>query len=247
MSVSSNSKLNSPIKLYVFDKAYGLRQVGPFCAKLEMLFTSLDVPFEQILLKREHIGLNPKAKTPFVEIDGEIITDSEVITHHVDGLLDGKIFEGLSSQQRSQGLALARLAEEHLYWIMVHARWANDEYWENTIRPAWYPSLVQTLEEADMLRKVMLDEIYYQGLGRHTREELEGFARRDLDALQDALPEHGYLFGETPCIYDFAITCITAGIYDNIPTWVTSVAEEYKELHKYTERVQEHVGVYMRK
>ena len=39
-----------------------------------------------------------------------------------------------------------------------------------------------------------------------------------------------------------------AGIYDNQPaTWVTQLAQPYGNLHAYTERVQEAVGVWGRK
>ena len=88
---------------------------------------------------------------------------------------------------------------------------------------------------------------HLQGLGRHTLEEQRGFARRDLQALQDAVGAEGFLFGDTPNVYDFTVASLLAGIYDQQPpTWVTEIALEYLPLKAYTERVQLHTGVFGR-
>ena len=84
-----------------------------------------------------------------------------------------------------------------------------------------------------------------QGLGRHSEDEERGFARRDLQALQDAAGPDGFLFGDEPCVYDFAIAAIMTGMLYNRPkTWLTPIAEEYTDLVAYTQRVQAHVGIY---
>ena len=93
-----------------------------------------------------------------------------------------------------------------------------------------------------------MEQTYHlQGLGRHNQEEQEGFARRDLQALQDAVQGDGFLFAAEPCVYDFAIASFMAGVCDQQPaTWMTHVANEYGGLKEYTERVQQRVGVFGR-
>jgi len=100
---------------------------------------------------------------------------------------------------------------------------------------------------AGMARRQVRQGYHLHGLGRHTLEEQRGFAERDLGALQDAVPGDGFLFGETPDIFDFTVAGMMAGIYDNRPqTWVTEIAAGYESLRAYTERVQESIGVYGR-
>ena len=86
------------------------------------------------------------------------------------------------------------------------------------------------------------------GLGRHTREEQEGFARRDLQALSSAIGDSGFLLAsDKPGYFDFTIAGFLAGIYDQQPpTWINAIAEEFPNLKSYTERVQEAVGVWGR-
>lgn len=50
-----------------------------------------------------------------------------------------------------------------------------------------------------------------------------------------------------PCIYDFSVASIMAGVHDNtLGTWLTGVAYDYPGLKTYTDRVLTSVGVYGR-
>ena len=60
--------------------------------------------------------------------DGKRIADSELITEYLDGMTGGKVYEGLDVGQRAYGVALARLAEDHLYWLMVASRWLEEAW-----------------------------------------------------------------------------------------------------------------------
>jgi hypothetical protein len=158
------------------------------------------------------------------------------------------VHAGLSDKDRAVGLALSRLVDDHLYWIFVASRWLDD---------GWFPNIVEGFFHiapwpirgfiARQARKEVQQTYHLQGLGRHNQEEQEGFARRDLQALQDAVQGDGFLFAAEPCVYDFAIASFMAGVFDQQPaTWMTHVANEYGGLKEYTERVQQRVGVFGR-
>jgi glutathione S-transferase len=233
--------------LVTFPPAFGLRNVSPFCLKIEMLLTSLDIPFEIQELSDPRKA--PKGKVPFLLVDGKRIADSELITEYLDNLTGGKVYAGLTGKQKAMGVALTRLAEDHLYWLMVASRWLDDEWWPNVVEGFFgtLPGLVRPLI-ASIPRKTIAKTYQLHGLGRHSLEEQEGFARRDLDALATAVPAQGFLFGDTPNIYDFTVAGLMAGVYDNEPlTWVSRLAQEHPGLKDYTERVQESVGVWGRK
>ncbi len=234
------------ITLVTLGSAFEMRNVSPFCLKIEMLLKSLELPFEEAVQSDPRKA--PKGKLPYLEVDGKQLPDSELITQYLDEITQGKVYAGLSPQQRAYGVALTRLAEDHLYWIMVASRWLDDAWWPNVVDGFFHiaPALVRPLA-ANGARKQVRRTYELQGLGRHTLEEQRGFAERDLQALQDAAGDDGFLFGDEPNIFDFTVAGVMSGIYDNKPpTWLTKLAEQYEGLNAYTERVQAHMGLYGR-
>jgi glutathione S-transferase len=154
----------------------------------------------------------------------------------------------LTPQQCAFGIGLARLSEDHLYWIMVASRWLDDNWWPNVVDGFFHiaPALIRPFV-AGAARRQVRQTYNLQGLGRHSISEQRGFAQRDLQALQDAVGESEFLFGDTPNIFDFTVTGVMSGIYDNRPpTWLTDMAQEYVALKAYTERVQAYMGLYGR-
>ncbi|MEM1230688.1 MAG: glutathione S-transferase family protein [Pseudomonadota bacterium] len=232
------------ITLYTLGDAFGMQNVSPFCFKAELLLTHLQLPFDLQVEKDPRKA--PKGKMPYAIINGEQIADSELICRRLDELTQGRVYGGLTPAQAAYGLSLTRLAEEHLYWILVASRWLDDDWWPNVVDgffgivPAPFRGLA-----ARGARKSMRQTYDLQGLGRHTLAEQEAFARSDLQALQDAVGDGPFLFGETPCVHDFAVAAILSGIYYNQPaTWLTRLAGAYPALPAYVARVESTVGAY---
>ena len=190
----------------------------------------------------------PKGKVPYLIADDRTIADSELIVEYLNDITQGRVFDGLSAKDRAVGLALTRLVDDHLYWIFVASRWLDDEWFPNIVEGFFHiaPRPIRGFI-ARQARKEITQTYHLQGLGRHTQAEQEGFARRDLQALQDAVHGDGFLFADEPCVYDFALASFMAGVFDQQPaTWMTHVANEYGGLKEYTERVQQQVGVFGR-
>ncbi len=234
------------LKLVVLPGAFGVRNISPFCLKCEMLLTSLGLPFE--LEELANPGKAPKGKLPYL-LDGDIcIADSELIVEYINDKTDGQVYAGLTREQRAHGLALTRLAEEHLYWTGVASRWLDDDWWPNVVEGFFHiiPAPLRGFGSG-MARRQMRKTYHLQGLGRHSLEEQKGFAERDLQALEDSVPAQGFLFGDVPCIFDFAVASLMAGMLDNQPpTWFTELARPHQKLVDYTDRVQAAVGVWGR-
>ena len=234
------------IKLYTFPEAFGLRNVSPFCLRVEMALAYLGLDFEIVL---EHDPRkSPKGKLPFIIDDGLTIPDSELIFQHLDQKTGGGLYGQLKPGEYGQGIAYTRLADDHLYWIMVASRWLDDSWFPNVQQGffAAFPPLLRTLV-GTVARRQMRQTYNLHGLGRHSFEEQQGFARRDLGALADALTGKSYLVGERLTVFDFSVASLLAGLIDNQPpTWVSTLATEYPALQEYAERVQADVGVYAR-
>jgi len=119
------------LELVTLPPAFGMRNVSPFCLKAELLLTALEIPFEHTELADPRKA--PKGKLPYLVADGNVVADSELIVEYLDGMTQGRVYAGLTPAQKAQGFALTRLAEDHLYWIMVASRWLDDDWWPNVV------------------------------------------------------------------------------------------------------------------
>jgi glutathione S-transferase len=232
------------IKLYTFPAAFGLRNVSPFCLKVEMALEHLGLDHEIIL--ESDPRKSPKGKLPYIIDDGHTIADSELIFEYLDAKADGKLFGDISDQEHAIGMAFTRLIEDHLYWIMVASRWLDDSWFDN-VREGFFGTLPSVLKPlvSGMARKQMAKTYQLQGLGNHTLEEQANFSRRDFESVSCALKAGGYICGDRLTAYDFSVVGLLAGIYDQQPrSWVNDVADDFPDVKDYATRVQQEVGVY---
>jgi glutathione S-transferase len=234
------------IQLVTLPPAFGLRNVSPFCLKIEMQLTALGLEFDSTAIQDPRKA--PKGKLPYLVVDGVIVADSELINEFLDTHTNGQVYAGLTESQKAHGFALARLTEDHLYWLMVASRWLDDQWWPNIVKGffGYLPGVVRPLATR-IARRSVRKTYDLHGLGRHSLEEQRSFAERDLRALSASVPENDFLFGTAPGVFDFTITGLMAGIYDQQPeSWITPIARGFPRLQAYTERVQESVGVFGR-
>jgi glutathione S-transferase len=235
------------IKLYTFPEAFGLRNVSPFCLRVEMALAHLGLEFETVL--ESDPGKSPKGKLPFIVDEGHTIPDSELIFQYLDGKCDGALYGHLQPGEFGQGIAYTRLVDDHLYWLMVASRWLDDAWFPN-VKKGFFSAFPPVLRTAIgvLARRQMRRTFDLHGLGKHSFEEQQGFARRDLAALEDALDGKTYLLGERLTVFDFSVASLLSGLIDNQPpTWISTIAEEYAGLRVYAERIQAEVGVYARR
>jgi len=234
------------MKLVTLPPAFGLRNVSPFCLKIEMQLTALGLPFESSTIQDPRKA--PKGKLPYLQVDGRVYPDSELINEFLEEHTQGGVYGGLSDAQKAQGFALTRLTEDHLYWLMVASRWLDDAWWPNVVDGffGFVPAPIRPLASG-FARRSVRKTYHLHGLGRHTLEEQRGFAQRDLHALDASVPDDAFLFGPQPGVFDFTVAGLMAGIYDQQPaSWITPMARRFERLQAYTERVQQEVGVYGR-
>lgn len=231
------------IQLFTFPAAFGLRNVSPFCLKVEMALAYLGVDYE--ITEQFDPRKAPKGKLPYIVEDGRTIADSELILLHLDRNSGGRLYGDLSSGEMARGLAFSRLAEDHLYWMMVASRWLDDDWFDN-VRAGFFgafPPLVRNLVGA-IARGQVRKTYNLHGLGRHTLEEQAGFARRDFEALAAALEEGDYIAGSRLTVYDFAVAGLLAGIYGQQPrSWINDIADDFPSVAAYARRIEEAVGV----
>ena len=115
------------ITLYGFGPMFGLPDPSPFVLKTLTQLKMSGLPFK---LERAGRADAPKGKIPFIRDGDLVLGDSVFILDHLRQAHDVDLDCWLTPEQRSLGWALERMLEDHLYWAIIHARWAIDENFE---------------------------------------------------------------------------------------------------------------------
>lgn len=234
------------IELHTFPAAFGLRNVSPFCLKIEMALKFLNM--DCVVREQTDPRQSPKGKLPFITCDGTTIADSELILEYLDEQSGGGLYGSLTEEQIGQGFAWTRLIEDHLYWLMVASRWIDDQWWPN-VKLGFFGRMPFPLKVIVPIvaRRQVRQTYALHGLGKHTLAEQKQFARRDLQALSHVLSKNPYILGQELTVFDFTVASLLAGIIDNKPaSWMTVLADDFPMLKQYAERVQEELGIWCR-
>lgn len=214
------------IRLYQFPAMWNLPNVSPFCMKLETYLRMAKLPFE--IIKLADPRRTPKKKLPFINDDGFILADTSLIIEYLQKKYGNTLDANLTELQKAQALALQRLMEEHLYWVLVYTRWVKPANWERVKQDffAKSPWFVRVFI-SEILRKQTQKTLYAQGIGRHTAEEIEALGVQDLQALSVVLGQNDFFMGSEPtsidaCAYAFIANILFAPIHSTLSEYAKS-------------------------
>ena len=224
------------ITLYTFGPGFGLPDPSPFVTKAEVLLKMAGVPY-----KTDTTGFNkaPKGKLPYINDNGTIVPDSTFIRQHLESRHGIDFDKGLSPAQRAVAWAFEKMCEDHLYWVLVDARWMNDANFNagprkffNAAPAPIRPAVIVMVKR--QLRRVLKGH----GMGRHSRSEIEALGIRDIDAIAAFLGEKPYLMGNEPCGADATIFAFVAGaLCDRFQTPIRPATERHANLVAYRDRL----------
>jgi glutathione S-transferase len=228
------------ITLYGFGPLFGLPDPSPFVIKTMTQLKMAGLPFA---FERARPAEAPKGKVPFIR-DGELVLgDSVFILDHLKRAHGVELDDHLTAEQRSLGWALERMLEDHLYWAIVHTRWAIDENFEKG--PAQFfagaPEAVKH-ESQEGVRRTL----HGQGFGRHSEDEIAELAGRDFAAAAVLLGDKPFLFGQQPSSMDATLFAFTASaasplfdtkIREAAETWPNLVAHQWRLMDRFYETV----------
>lgn len=174
---------------------------SPFTAKVECVLRIARVPYR--LNAVANPGSAPRAKLPYMEDGQDIVPDSEHIIAYLKAVRGIDLDAQLTPQQLAQSHALQRMLEERLYWVIVYSRWVDPANKGVVLDKFFHvvPALVRGLVFRKALKSTKA-ALHHHGLGRHTPDEIYGFAARDLEAVENMLGEGPFLFGQTPTLAD---------------------------------------------
>ena len=206
--------------------------------KVETYLRMASLPYE--LNNKGDLPKAPKKKMPFIIDNGETIADSSIILDYLNETYECDQDVHLSSQEKAQLLAMKSLLEEHLYWILVYSRWIDGAGWPE-IKTVYFGDLPPVIRSIvpGIAKKTITKQLYAQGMGRHTREEVYGFGAKDIEAIAILLGDQTYFFGEQITSLDaiaFGILCNLLWVPFESP--LKEIALKYDNLSQYCERMR---------
>lgn len=201
------------ITLFQFKPMFGLPNPSRFCMKLETYLRMAEIEHSVVAVKK--LKTSPTGKAPYVEIDGQVITDSGLIIHHLESTHGHRIDGKLRLGQRAESLALQRMMEEHLYWVMVYMRWVDPP-----TRAAWRPYLKEFLGLRGFLtpfiarasEKGIMKGLRSQGIGRHPPDVMWQLGTADVQALAHWLGTRAWGFNDAPSSFDACLAAFVGNI-----------------------------------
>lgn len=181
------------MKLYVFGPYFGLPDASPFCIKALILMKMSGLPHE---VGRMAFSKAPKGKAPYLVDGDQVIADSHFLMRHLEIMHSADFSGGYAPAQLAKGWAVARMLEEHFYFLSMGIRWLNDEnFWKGPYQFfSGVPAPVRPLIARIVRGKVRKTQ-HLQGLGRHGLEQRVELAEGDLEAIDQMLSDQHYLLG----------------------------------------------------
>jgi glutathione S-transferase len=227
------------IKLYQFAPAFGLPNTSSFCLKLETYLRMAEIPFESVY--SIEMSKAPKGKMPYI-IDGDRkIGDSNFIIEYLQQTYGDRLDTHLTASDRAISLAMRRLIEENLYWVMVHNRWIDPKNWEITKEVFFkeFPPILKAIVPS-LARKDMQKQLQGHGMGKHSSEEIYAIGIADLLALSDFLSNKQFFFGDRPTALDAAAYGILANILGTpFDSPLKEKAQQLNNIVAYRDRVRD--------
>jgi glutathione S-transferase len=226
------------IVLHQGPAAWGVANISPFCLKLESYLRMTGVPYTP---RAAAMNKAPKGKIPFIEEDGKVLGDSQLIIEHLKRKHGDPLDAKLSKEEVARGHALRRMLEESTYWHLVYVRWAMEDGWRayRPIFEALFPPVLGQIIPS-LIRRRVLQSLRAHGLGRHQPEEILEMGRADISALATMLGNKPFLFGEHPTSFDaVAYSFIVSIIVFPVDSAFKRYTQEQQNLVRYAERFQQ--------
>jgi glutathione S-transferase len=225
------------ITLFNFGPAFGLPDPSPFVMKTEILLKMANLSY-----RTDNSGFlrAPKGKLPYIDDDGEIVSDSTFIGWHLEKKYGIDFDAGLTPEQRAVGWAFEKMAEDHLYWALVDARWIDQANFAKGPKLVFFRSLPAPMRPlvSALVRRKLRKALHSHGMGRHSQAEIMRLATRSIDAIADYLGGKPFFLGTEPTGVDATIFAFVAGaLCPHFEGPLRSAAERHDNLRRYVGRV----------
>ncbi len=180
------------LTLLILPPTWGMRSASSFSWKAEALLTLSGLPYTTCAAMPFK---GPMGKLPAL-IDGDrVIGDRALIQRHLEQVHGARFDEGLSARDLAEAEAYRRLAEEWLYFIVLHLRGIERP---DLTRDAFFGAIPRPLRGmiVGKLQRDVRRALQGQGIGRHTSADIHRFGIEAIAALDARIGAGPFFFGD---------------------------------------------------
>lgn len=186
-------------------------EISPFCQKVARMLRFKGIEFDVVnyngILGAKVPLLSKVGKVPVVDINGQRIQDSTRIARYLDEAFpDAPLLYPSDPIQKAYAELWEDWADELLYFYEIHLRINDPEALKEAVRissigrPAYEGVLVK-----NFIKFELKTQLFFQGTGRMSRENIEFEFRKHLDRIELVLAQNSWLVGEQQSIADIAV------------------------------------------
>ncbi|XP_025093629.1 failed axon connections homolog [Pomacea canaliculata] len=228
--------LQDTVVIYGVGRGLHVPSASPFPLKLETFCRLAQIPY-----RVDHSAqMSSKGKTPWMMYNGRAVADSQFCIEHLKAERDLDLDLDLSPTLRAQARAFRALIEENLYWTMCYELFILNPKRLDEVLPYRGPKMWLL---KFFLSRVLRKELWNQGIGRHSDEEIWDIGRRDLNAISDFLAEKKFFLGDTPTEVDCTVFGMMTQVLFHMPgcRHQTHVRQNLPNIVAYVERMKTRV------
>ncbi|CAB0004398.1 unnamed protein product, partial [Nesidiocoris tenuis] len=161
-----------------------------------------------------------KGLLPFIELNGEEISDSSVIIKELGQRFGKDLDEHLDNNQRSISHAMISMIENHLHWVVMYWRTKHPDHIVKGYKMnlqhflgSRVPSVFLNFFFKYSYGRKGSKKVKAHGIGVHKPEEIDEFGQNDLKVLSEMLGDKQFFFGDDPTNLDIVAFANLAQIY----------------------------------
>lgn len=230
------------LELLQFHPAFGLMNPSPFCMKVEVFLRLSGLPYR---CRNGEVPLRmPKRKLPVLRDGDLLICDSQAILVHLQQRYGAGMPASLTAPETAGELVIRRTLEEHTLFAGLWLRWVDPPAWPQ-LKEAMFGKFPVPLRWVvpPLVRRKIRRDIWGQGVGRHSREDIVARAKADLDAVVELLGPLPYFGGQEPGALDATVYAFAANmLWAPIDSPLRAHARAQPRLVAYAQRMRERVG-----
>ena len=228
------------ITLYGFGRSLGMYDPSPFVLKVAAFMRMANVPFS-FNGNVNHVFKAPKKKLPYINDNGTLVCDSTFIISYLKTHYATEFDAHLTAQQQACAHLIGKSLDENFYWCLVYFRWIDAASWP-AVKTALFGRLPFVLRSVVPLvaRRGVARQVFNQGMGRHSKDEVLAISRDTLDALSVLIGDQPFCFGDKPFSLDATVYAFLAeAILVKLDNAFTRQARQYDNLQRYCDQIHQ--------
>ncbi|XP_030641193.1 failed axon connections homolog [Chanos chanos] len=170
----------------------GVPSLSPFCLKMETYLRMVDLPYQNYF----DGSFSHRGTMPWIEYNHEQVSGMEFIIDFLEEKLGVTLNKNLTREEKALAHAITTMVEEHLYWTIAYCQWIdNIEETQCMLDMSGPLSDLLKWLFSHLTSGIVRREMYSQGIGRFSREEVYALMEKDMRALATLLGDKKYIMG----------------------------------------------------